>query len=399
MSATLQNIVQTHMGKLGPMSFQQRKALLNISTCGTPEQGEVVMRCNHCDTTQRHWASCGNRHCNRCGHHHNAQWLENQLDNLLPVPHFMVTITIPEHLRVIFRYNQKICYDLLFRCGVDSVHAGMRDKQSWGDHIKIGSAAFLHTWTQDLNYHPHLHMVIPAGGYDPDDQEWHPIDGKFLGTYQIISTLFKGKLCASLTQSFKKGTLKLPPDRDDFTSADEFKRWLQGKRDIHWRIHVSSPHGGSCGAMDYMARYVNRTAIGNNRILLANDEEVIIQTRDREKQIDRQVRLEPLTFLRRFLAHVLPKGFTRVRWFGWMSCAKRKQSIASIRDILCDASPPVSMKTLTRVICDMNQRLALSRCPVCEQGTMVFSSLLRPRSSIRTAQHQNLPTPIHLSPH
>jgi hypothetical protein len=145
-----------------------------------------------------------------------------------------------------------------------------------------------------------VHLILPAGGYDAQEQEWHPINTKYLLPWKNISSRFKGKLIEALALKFKKGKLKMPPERKPFKDVDAFKRWLQGQKNIHWRIDITKPYGQSTGAMDYMARYVNRTAIGNNRIIDANKHEVLIKTRDRAKDEELIVKVTPKLFLQRF---------------------------------------------------------------------------------------------------
>jgi hypothetical protein len=370
---TLQDIVREHMDDTSPYTQHQKNALRQIARCGTPENGEIVMACGSCNQTKRFSASCGNRYCNRCGSHRNAEWLDKRMQDMLPIPHFMVTFTIPEHLRDLFYANQELCYGLLFAKSVETLRAALAVE--WGQHVKTGFASFLHTWTQDLRYHPHVHVLVPAGGLSEDEVEWiRPRKKDWLCSYQILSSLFKAKLCDALLSHFKRGMLKWPKTRPLPETSAACKSFLLGKKEIHWRTHTSIPKGGVTGAFDYMARYVFRSAIGNNRLLANKDGQISIAVKNRETGESQKVTLKATEFMHRLAMHILPKGFTRIRWYGILSCARRKIDTAIVRGILNNHQLAISQNGFLEVREKIRQRLASQACPGCGAARMFLRS-------------------------
>lgn len=329
------------------------------------------MMCGNCNSTKKLWASCGSRYCNRCGSHRNAEWLEKRMVDMLPIPHYMVTLTIPEHLRNIFYHNQKLCYGLMFSESIQALKDAL--KTEWGEHVQTGFAAFLHTWAQNLSYHPHVHILVPAGGLSDDEMEWIMPERKdWLCNFRIISSLFKGKLCDALLNAFEKGKLTWPKNQKEPGNREVCRRFLLGQKKIHWRVDISLPQGGPTGAFDYLARYVFRSAIGNNRILDANKDHVDIAVKDRETHQMKKVKLTTGEFLKRIAYHILPKGFTRVRWYGFLACAKRKLKTSIIRGILQNTQLAISEKGFLKMKKSLRERLASKLCQHCKKVKMTF---------------------------
>lgn len=355
------------------------------------------MICGNCDSTKKFSASCGSRYCNRCGSHRNAEWLEKRMVDMLPIPHYMVTFTIPDHLRNLFYHNQKLCYGLMFSEGIQALKAAL--KTEWGEHVQTGFAAFLHTWAQNLSYHPHLHVLVPAGGLSDDDMEWiMPEKKDWLCHFRVISSLFKGKLCDALLHAFDEGKLNWPQNQKVPDSIDACKRFLLGKKNIHWRVNISLPQGGPTGAFDYLARYVFRSAIGNNRILDANKDHVDIAVKNRETHQIEKVKLTTREFLKRIGYHILPKGFTRVRWFGFLACAKRKLKTSIIRGILHNTQLAISEKGFLKMRKSLRERLASQLCQQCKKVKMKFHHFttgLQVRMRDRTALNSRYHGHIH----
>ncbi len=275
--------------------------MADIEQCRTAALGGHVCYCDHCDEVHFCYHSCQNRHCPQCQHRAGQQWLEKQQGSLLPAPYFMVTFTLPEALKKLARRHQKLMYDLLFRCSAAALQQLAQDPRFVGG--EIGMVGVLQTWARDLSYHPHVHYLVPGGGVS-DTEQWIRARNGFLVHVKPLSKLFRGKFRAAL----KKTTLyeQVPAEV-----------WQQD-----WVVHCQSVGTGQA-ALTYLAPYIFRVALSNNRIVKVEKEQVTFRYCD-NKGKRRYCTLPVLEFMRRFLQHVLPKGFKKVRYYGLFSPAKRE---------------------------------------------------------------------------
>ena len=280
----------------------QRAAVAAILSCRTPARGGQVYRC---DCGQTHYAchSCGHRACNQCGQGDAAQWSARQTTKLLPVPYFLVTFTVPEELRRIIRRHQLICYPLLFRESAGTLQDVAGNPKHLG--AALGFLGVLHTWTRQLEYHPHVHYLVPGGGLTPDGLHWKRVQqpGFFL-PQAVLAARFKNRLRQALERDHQELLRQIPA-----------RAWK-----IPWVVDVQ-PAGRGQRALHYLAAYVHKTALSASRLLACDERTVTFQYRDRKSGQNKVCRLAGAEFLRRFLQHVLPKGFQRVRTYGWMSAA------------------------------------------------------------------------------
>ena len=291
-----------------------RQAMGAIERCRTALLGGQVYTCESCGETQYQYHSCRNRHCPKCQNDKAQQWLEKQQHWLLPVPYFLLTVTLPGELRRVARSHQKQVYDLFFHISAEAIQQLARDPRFVGG--QVGLVGVLHTWGRNLSYHPHIHFLIPGGGSATDGQTWLPARNNFLFPVKALSRIVRAKFRDALRQT---PLLDLVP----------VSVWRQA-----WVVHCQ-PVGSGLPALKYLAPYIFRVAISNNRILALTEGKVTFRYRASDTGKLRSCTLAAEEFIRRFLQHVLPKGFVKVRYYGFLASGCR-QRLASIRQQLND---------------------------------------------------------------
>jgi Putative transposase/Transposase zinc-binding domain len=344
-----------------------RRAIEDILNCRTAALGGQVWRCEKCHTEMFSWHSCRNRSCPKCHTAQTQEWLESRRAEMLPVPYFHITITVPEELREVLRANQRDGYGVLMRASAAAIIELARDPRYVGG--TVGVLAVLHTWTQQLNLHPHVHCLVSGGGISDDGSTWHPARRNFLVPIKALAKLVRGKFRAMLHQ-------KCP----DLIIPDAAWRKC-------WILHVTAWGNGEQAVLDYLARYVFRVALTNARIIGLDDETVTIQYKERKTGRSRSCRLSGHEFMRRFLQHVLPRGFHKVRYFGLWHPAQR-DSAARVRQMLqlqatpkLDPPPDFVMPPLTPSGAVSPASIEPLICPHC-QGRLIFIRTLSPRQAM-----------------
>ncbi len=282
------------------------------------------------------------------------------------MPYCHVVFTIPEPLAPLVLQNQRVCYSLLFRAVSETLQQIAADTRHLG--AKIGFLAVLHTWSQNLLHHPHVHCVVPAGGLSPDGSRWIPCRPKFFLPVRVLSRLFRGKLLALLRQAFAEGTLEFFGQLADLAEPARFHAWLRKSNKTEWVVYAKPPFGGPEHVLKYLARYTHRVAISSSRLLSLDNGRVTFRWRDsRHGNQTKSMTLEAVEFIRRFLLHILPSGFVKIRHFGFLANRNRSSALALCRQHLnasSSADDPVAI--LTR-----EQQSALERrCPVCHAGVL-----------------------------
>jgi hypothetical protein len=298
------------------MLSSHRQAMQAIERCRTPALGGHIYTCEACDETQYLYHSCRNRHCPKCQNGKAQRWLEMQQDLLLPVAYFLLTFTLPSELRQVARRHQKVVYHLLFRTSAAAMQHLARAPRFVGG--QMGMVGVLHTWGRNLSYHPHVHYLVPAGGVAPDGQTWLPSRKNFLLPVKALSRIFRAKFRDALRQT------------DCFADVPATV-WQQ-----EWVVHCQ-PVGDGQSSLKYLAPYIFRVAISNNRILKLEDGKVTFRYRTSDTGKLKTCTLPAEEFIRRFLQHVLPKGFVKVRYYGFLGSGCR-QRLAALRQQLDD--PP-----------------------------------------------------------
>ena len=335
------------------MPFAHRQAMQAIEQCRTDVMGGHIYHCQDCDEARYSYHSCKNRHCPKCQNGTAQQWLERQRDLLLPVPYFMVTFTLPADLRRLVRSHQKLLYNLLFRASAAALQRLADDPRFVGG--RIGMVGVLHTWTRDLNYHPHVHYLVPAGGLSEDGQAWLSVRKSFLVPVQPLSVLFRAKFRDALKKT-------------DLFDQVPNETWTQD-----WVVHCQ-PVGNGMAALKYLAPYIFRVAISNKRILRLENGCVTFRYTASDTGRTRHCTVPAEEFIRRFLQHVLPKGFIKVRYYGLFSPGNRHR-LHLARELLnvCNSAR----------ITDTEQTNAAPsvqaiRCPKCGRA-MEMLETLRPK--------------------
>jgi predicted Zn-ribbon and HTH transcriptional regulator len=296
-----------------PLSYAQSKAFSAILNCRTAELGAHIDSCQNCGFFEISYNSCRNRHCPKCQTFAKERWIENQKQNLLDVGYFHVVFTVPEQLRPIFYQNQSLMYNLLFKAAADTLQELAADKKFLG--AKLGFTTILHTWGQNLSYHPHLHCVIPAGGLAPSGK-WLQSKKKFFIPIKVISRVFRGKFLHYLQEA----NLRFLGDQAYLMDQRNFKDLVKSCYNKEWVVYCKPPFKSAVAVIDYLGRYTHRVAISNNRIISIDNDQVAFKYRDyKDNNKSKIMTLHAHEFIRRFLMHILPKGFTKIRHFGFLA--------------------------------------------------------------------------------
>jgi Putative transposase/Transposase zinc-binding domain len=299
-AAVLRRYGQQYLEQFGTtMPGEHKKVLRAICACRTGELGTVLYACPSCGTTHVVGRSCGNRHCPTCQHQKTQAWLEKQTDRLLPCPYFLVTFTLPAELREFARSNQRVVYSALFEASSEALRALAADPKFVGTD-RLGFFGVLHTWGRTLEYHPHVHYVVPGGGIDPDGSRWLPSRADFLVPVVALSIVFRAKFRDILA---REGVLHL------VAPAIWHRDWVVNSRAV----------GDGRASLRYLAPYVFRVAISNHRIVSCEDDRVVFTYRRVGSNRPRRMTLHAMEFIRRFLQHVIPAGFQKVRHYGFLS--------------------------------------------------------------------------------
>jgi hypothetical protein len=304
----------------GRIPVSHLKAMTAIEQCRTEALGGHVYTCEDCAESRYSYHSCKNRHCPKCQNEAGQAWLARQTELLLPVPYFMVTFTLPEGLRALARSQQKLMYDLLFQASAAALQELAADPRFVGG--QIGFLGVLQTWTRAQLYHPHVHYLVPGGGLSTDGQSWRRARNAFLVHVKPLSRLFRAKFRAAL-----KAT--------DLWAQVPTQVWQQ-----EWVVHCQ-PVGTGEAALKYLAPYIFRVALSNNRIVKLTETHVTFRYRETGSRRWQSCTLPAEEFIRRFLQHILPKGFQKVRYYGFFSSGQRHR-LQQARHLLGAASPPVS---------------------------------------------------------
>ena len=300
-----------------------------IQKCRTPYMGGHVEACNSCGKIREAYNSCRNRHCPQCGAIEKEKWVLAREADLLPVKYFHVVFTVPDKLNELFMYHKGLMYNLLFTTVTD-VMKGFGNNKKWAGG-KMGMTSILHTWGQNLNYHPHLHLIVPAGVLLSDGKWKHArSSGNYLFPVESLSNVFRAQMAAALRELYKNKLLSRPVP--------------EGLFDKPWVVYAKKAFGGPEQVIKYLSRYTHRTAISNSRILRVDDENVTFTWKDYSQNYKQQITTLPgEDFLRLFCQHIIPHGFTRIRHYGFLSSASKRKSLALIRASL-KVQPPVQQE-------------------------------------------------------
>jgi hypothetical protein len=314
---------------------EQYKVINAICNCRTSVLGGHVEQCDNCGDIHVSYNSCRNRHCPKCQSLKTAKWLEDRQKELLPVPYFHVVFTLPHELNTLILYNKKELYSLLMQSVWETIKTFGEDPKRLNG--LMGMIAILHTWGQNLFDHNHVHGIVPGGALT-DGNKWQPSNPDYLFPVKAMSEVFKGIFIAGLRDLYDKDKLKIPDSADLKTSLsvrENFETLLDSLMKKKWVVYSKHPFAGPKKLLDYLGRYVNKIAISNYRILNCDEKSVKFKWRDySDNNTVKVMTLTPEEFIRRFLMHVVPTGFMRVRFFGFLANACKKKNVATIRNLL-----------------------------------------------------------------
>src|SRR3954454_23672925 len=319
---------------------EQRRALDDLMACRTAALGGHVLECPECGHQEVAYNSCGNRHCPKCQATAAARWLEAQAADLLDTPYFHVVFSLPGALGPMALSNPRLIYGLLMRAAAQTLLEVAADPRHLG--AEVGVLEVLHTWGQNLTLHPHVHCVVTGGGLAPDESRWVAGRGDFFLPVRVLSRVFRGKFLSGLRAAFKRGKLRFPGDLAPSERSDRFNALLSEVVRTEWVVYAQAPFGGRAETvLKYLARYTHKAAISNHRLVDLTDGRVSFGWKDYAHG-GRQgiMTLESVEFVRRFLMHVLPSGFVRVRHYGLLANRHRQEKLARCRELIGLAVTP-----------------------------------------------------------
>jgi hypothetical protein len=360
-----------------PLPRSQLKVMRAIESCRTAALGGHLQQCDSCGYQQPAYNSCRNRHCPKCGSLAKAQWLEDRKADLLPVGYFHLVFTLPHELNPLMLVNKKLLCDILFKAVSQTLLEFGRT------HLggSLGFICVLHTWDQTLRDHFHLHCLIPGGALSFDGTQWIAARQNFLFSVKALSLVFRGKFLALLEQAFVKAQFQFPGRTAALAEPAAFTALVHALRQKPWVVYAKRPFSSPEKVLDYLGRYTQRVALSNNRILSLADSaegpQVTFSYRDRKDgNRTRTMTLHADEFIRRFLLHVLPQGFMRIRHFGFLANRSRKQKLDRCRVLLDLQQPSLTGKKSARQLMLEVTGFDLARCPACRVGTLVILAQL-----------------------
>ncbi len=374
LGAVLRRFVGTYL-KFHELSLQQHKVVRAIMQCKTPALGGHEFQCEECGRRYAIYHSCRDRHCPQCQHYKSQQWLEKQLANVLPVPYFHVVFTLAEQLNLVFRYNEKRLYNLFFAKAARTLQEFAAEPKHLG--AELGFMGILHTWGSALPFHPHLHLVVAQGGLDSEGRWIRPkYPGKFLFPVVAMSEVFRGKMLGALERLYRRGELNFPDEQ----TREQFPDQLRIAASKKWSLEVRAPFAGPEPFLRYVGRYTHRVAISGSRLLKLEEKEVSFRYKDyRQGGRWREMRLAGMEFVRRFVQHILPKGFQRIRYYGWMVGSKRAKAVQRVREQLVEEAQCLAAVALEYGKAGVAPA-CVPHCPYCQsQKVKWVGELVTPR--------------------
>jgi predicted Zn-ribbon and HTH transcriptional regulator len=364
------------------LSAGQKRVLRAIERCRTAALGGHLERCDQCGHERNAYNSCADRHCPKCQSFARAKWLEKRQAELLECDYFHVVFTLPAELAALALQNKRQMYDLLFRATADTLQSIAADPEHLG--AQIGFFCILHSWGQTLNFHPHLHCVVPGGGISLDGSRWVGCRPGFFLPVNVLSCRFRKLYLRYLEQTYAAGKLQFYGELQELSDPKSFARYLAPLHDSEWVVYAKAPFGGPDRVLDYLGRYTHRVAISNNRLKELKDGQVSFAYKDyKHEQRQKVMTVSADEFLRRFLLHVLPDSFQRIRHYGLLSNRHRAENLARCRELLAMPAPIPAPE------CNYRERWQHLtghdplQCPQCRTGKMVRIAILPTATTIQ----------------
>jgi hypothetical protein len=353
-----------------PLPLHQHRLMRAIETCRTPALGGAVEWCDHCQYTHIQYRSCRNRHCPKCQGLAREHWLQDRRAELLPTEYFHVVFTLPEQIANIAFYNKEVVYGILFHATAQTLLATAAERLG----LELGFFGVLHSWGQNLHFHPHLHCVVPGGGLSSGPQRWIAAHRRFLLPVKVLSRRFRRLTLKALAKAYAEGALQFFGELESWRDPSAFARFLAPLERKEWVVYAKPPFGGPAHVLEYLGRYTHRVAISNQRLLALEDDQVSFAWTDYRDSLHKVMRVPAEEFIRLFLQHALPAGFQRIRYYGFLANCHRADQLALCRNLL--ATPDSDLLPRPTDYGDLLVRLRL--CPRCGIGTMVQLQVLFP---------------------
>ena len=355
------------------LSRGQRCVMSAIERCRTAALGGHIEQCDDCAHQRIAFNSCRNRHCPKCQSLVRAQWLEDRQADLIPADYFHVVFTLPAQIAAIAYQNKAVVYEILFHATAETLRTIAADPKHLG--AEIGFIAILHTWGQNLLYHPHLHCVVPGGGLSAAGERWISCRPGFFLPVRVLSRLFRRLFLAQLQSAFEAGRLRFSNALEPLQEPGAFARYLAPVRRAEWVVYAKPPFGGPQHVLEYLGRYTHRIAISNNRLIDFVDGKVSFRWKDYRHDSRKKVMcLDAQEFIRRFLLHVLPHGLQRIRHYGFLANRYRAVKLACCRRLLGEPAPVIKLPDAPLDYRERYEQLtgkSLRACPKCGHGRMV----------------------------
>jgi hypothetical protein len=349
-----------------------------IEICRTSELGGHKYKCDTCGFFQISYNSCRNRHCPKCQNLDKERWLEARKKEVLPTHYFHAVFTLPENLRPISLRNQRVSYNILFKAVAETLNKLSKDQKHIG--AEIGFISVLHTWSQTLADHPHIHCIIPGGGLSLDGKKWISCKSGFFISVKVLARVLRGKYLDYLGQAYDKGLLRFDGQISSLRIKRNFKKLLDDLYAQDWHVYCKPPFKRPEKVIEYLGRYTHRVAISNNRIVKLEDNRVTFKYRDYSDENKTKVMsLTIFEFIRRFLLHVLPDQFFKIRYYGILSSRNRKTKLRKCKDLLGVVDTQTDEQRLSwQELLKQITGIDPTCCPCCKKGRLLLFEILDP---------------------
>ena len=373
----------------GHLSLGQLKVMSAIEQCRSAALGGHVLRCEACEHTDIAYNSCRNRHCPKCQASAARRWLEARQRDLLPVDYYHLVFTLPAPVAVVAWYNKTIIYRLLFEVAAETLCTIAADPKHLG--ARIGATLVLHTWGSALTHHPHVHGIVPGGGLSQDGERWVACRRGFFLPVRVLSRLFRRRFLEELDKAWRTGQLHFFGETSTLANAQAFARWMAPLRKIEWVVYAKRPFAGPEAVLAYLSRYTHRVAISNRRLVAMDERGVAFRWKDyrAKEHVHKTMTLAADEFMRRFMLHVLPSGFHRIRHYGLLANARRKVNLGKARALLHVA--PASDTQTQQIDALVERAPPTFICPHCGAPMIITDILLRIHAIRAPPQHQGAP--------
>lgn len=367
LSTIIKSALPEYQKRYGRLPEYQWKVINNILKCGTEDLGMSLYRCENCGDITMHYHSCRNRHCPKCQGTSRGLWMENRKQELLPVGYFHAVFTVPQEIRPIILRNKEVLYNILFLAASQTLLELGKDKK----HLNalVGFMTILHTWGQTMINHPHLHIVIPAGGIRTDKEKWVHCSKDYLFPHQVVTELYRGKFLGLLKDAVENKEVIFTGKTARYSEPEVFSEFLSAMWKKNWVVHLKPPCAGPEKAVEYLSRYTSRIAISEKRLVSHDNGMVSFFWKDyRDNGKKKVMQVTEVEFLRRFLLHIVPKRFVRIRYYGFMSNRNKERNLERCMKLLEVCWERKSLPSATAEILNLLFGIDVTVCKACEKG-------------------------------